>query len=204
MKKRLWSALLAAIVASAPATSIARADITIHFTNKTFGADTFDEFVNYSTGTVTGTLTKVAVNTTFSTSDTDLQVTDLNLYVDALPFDTEGRLRVGGTANNPSSYNAEHHYQWLAGNNPPSPTQFTDEVTLVEPLAFTGDRNIDGTILFGNGYGFTGTWSGSLTLVGLNFVPSNAAAVPEPASLTLLAAGTASLWARQRRRRRRN
>jgi hypothetical protein len=193
MKKRLWSALLAALVVSAPAASNARADITIHFTNKTFGEDTFEEFVNYSTGTVTGTLTKVSVNTTFSTSDADLQVTDLNLFVDVLPFDREGRLRVGGTASNPSSYNAEHHYQWLAGNNPPNPTQFTDEVTLFEPLAFTGNRNIDGTILFGNG---------SFTLVGLNFVPSSAAAVPEPASLTLLAAGTASLWARQRRRRR--
>jgi hypothetical protein len=63
-------------------------------------------------------------------------------------------------------------------------------------VTFTGTA-ADASIWLGNGYGAagtSGTWTGSITLVGIN-------AVPEPTSAGLLIAGSALAVAGLRRRR---
>jgi uncharacterized protein (TIGR03382 family) len=69
-------------------------------------------------------------------------------------------------------------------------------VNLTSALAFSGNAAVDGTVWIGNGYGAagtSGTWSGTVTLIGVDAVP-----VPAPGAMALL--GVAGLAARRRRR----
>jgi MYXO-CTERM domain-containing protein len=67
-------------------------------------------------------------------------------------------------------------------------------VNLVTALAFVGNSAVDQFIYIGNGYGgsgTSGTWTGTITLIGIDEVPA-------PGALALL--GVAGLSARRRRR----
>jgi hypothetical protein len=202
MKKSTFGAIVAALFASAGIASRSEADITVNFANKTFAGFAFDQFVDYSTGNVVGTLTSVSVNATLNASVSYTYADDLTVYVDVEPLNSGGLLQVGGFSN----LSAAQRYGWANGGSDVVGTVVNDTKTLTSPITFTGNKSVDGTVFFGNGYGASGTsgtWTGSLTLAGVNFVPlgGGGAAVPEPGSMGFVAAcGIGALMRRRRQK----
>jgi MYXO-CTERM domain-containing protein len=114
---------------------------------------------------------------------------DLCVYVDVAPLSTAGFLQVGGFSN----LSAAQRYSWPNGGSSAPGTTVIGTVNLTTALAFTGNAAVDGTIWLGNGYGASGTsgtWTGSITLIGVD-------AVPAPGAIALL--GLAGLAGRRRR-----
>jgi len=186
MKKQiLTSALLATGLASA-----ASADVTITFTNQTWTGFNFSQFFGLDAGEfLIGTLTGVSVNATLLASTNFTYADDICLYVDALPLSTGGLLQVGGFSN----LQAQQRYFWANGGSPAPGTVVNDTVLLANALTFTGTAT-DAAVWVGNGYGAagtSGTWTGSITLIGVNVVPA-------PGAIALF--GLAGLGGSRRRR----
>ena len=189
MKFTLAAGTMAAVVASA-----ASADITFTLTNQTFTGFNFSQFVDYSTTNIVGTLTGASINVTLDASVAYTYADDLCVYVDVLPLSTGGKLQIGGFSNLGAP--AGFRYGWPNGGSSAPGTTSVGTVNLTTSLLFTGDASVDGTIWIGNGYGAagtSGTWTGTVTLHGVDAVP-----VPAPGALALL--GVAGLAARRRRR----
>ena len=178
--------VLAAGVAAAALVSAASADVTVTFTNQTWTGFNFSDLTT-AFGGFTGTLTGVSVNATLDASVSFTYADDLCVYVDALPLSTGGLLQVGGF----SSLTALQRLSWANGNDDLPGTTVIDSKT-VNAIVFTG-TSADATIWLGNGYGAagtSGTWTGSITLIGVD-------AVPAPGAIALL--GLAGLAGRRRR-----
>jgi len=189
--KRWWKSMLAVVAAGGLSSGAAHADITLPFTNQTWSGFSFTSFL--AEQPVQGTLTAVSVNATLTASTSFTYADDLCIYVDPEPLSTGGLLQVGGFSN----LSAAQRYSWPNGGSSAPGTTVIGTVTLVTPLDFTGTA-ADPTIWLGNGYGGTGTsgtWTGSVTLVGIN-------AVPEPTTTGLLLAGAALSAGGYYRRRR--
>ena len=187
MKFTLAAGSMAAVIASA-----ASADITITLTNQTFAGFNFNQFVDYTTTNIVGTLTGASINVTLDASTSFTYADDLCVYVDVLPLGTGGLLQIGGFSN----LSAAQRYFWPNGGSSAPGTTSVGSVTLTSALAFSGNAAVDGTVWIGNGYGAagtSGTWSGTVTLIGVDAVP-----VPAPGAMALL--GVAGLAARRRRR----
>jgi MYXO-CTERM domain-containing protein len=187
MKFILAAGSMAAVIASA-----ASADITITLTNQTFAGFNFNQFVDYTTTNIVGTLTGASINVTLDASTSFTYADDLCVYVDVLPLGTGGLLQIGGFSN----LSAAQRYSWPNGGSSAPGTTSVGSVTLTSALAFSGNAAVDGTVWIGNGYGAagtSGTWSGTVTLIGVDAVP-----VPAPGAMALL--GVAGLAARRRRR----
>jgi MYXO-CTERM domain-containing protein len=187
MKFTLAAGSMAAVIASA-----ASADITITLTNQTFAGFNFNQFVDYTTTNIVGTLTGASINVTLDASTSFTYADDLCVYVDVLPLGTGGLLQIGGFSN----LSAAQRYFWPTGGSSAPGTTSVGSVTLTSALAFSGNAAVDGTVWIGNGYGAagtSGTWSGTVTLIGVDAVP-----VPAPGAMALL--GVAGLAARRRRR----
>lgn len=187
MKFTLAAGSMAAVIASA-----ASADITITLTNQTFAGFNFNQFVDYTTTNIVGTLTGASINVTLDASTSFTYADDLCVYVDVLPLSTGGLLQIGGYTN----LSAAQRYSWPNGGSSAPGTTSVGSVTLTSALAFSGNAAVDGTVWIGNGYGAagtSGTWSGTVTLIGVDAVP-----VPAPGAMALL--GVAGLAARRRRR----
>lgn len=185
MKCTLAAAGLAAVVASA-----ASADITFTLNNTTFTGFNFAQVVDYSQFSVVGTLTGATIDVVLNASTNFTYADDLCVYVDVLPLSTGGKLQIGGFSN----LSATQRYFWPNGGSSTPGTVSQGTVNITTALAFTGDAAVDGTIWIGNGYGASGTsgtWTGTITLHGVN-------AVPAPGALALL--GAAGLVGRRRRR----
>ncbi len=185
MKFTLAAGSMAAVIASA-----ASADITITLTNQTFAGFNFNQFVDYTTTNIVGTLTGASINVTLDASTSFTYADDLCVYVDVLPLSTGGLLQIGGYTN----LSAAQRYSWPNGGSSAPGTTSVGSVTLTSALAFSGNAAVDGTVWIGNGYGAagtSGTWSGTVTLIGVD-------AVPAPGAMALL--GVAGLAARRRRR----
>ena len=184
--KFIASGLAAATLASA-----ASADITINLTNQTFVGLNFNQIMDYAGGReAVGTLTGLSINMTLNASAGFAYGDDICIYVDPLPLDLGGRLQVGGFSN----LQAAQRLFWPNGGSSAPGTVSQGSVTLTTALAFTGDAAVDGVIWVGNGYGATGTsgtWTGTITLHGID-------AVPAPGAMALL--GAAGLVGRRRRR----
>jgi MYXO-CTERM domain-containing protein len=185
MKCTIAAAGLAAVVASA-----ASADITVTLTNQTFAGFNFNQILDYSQFSVVGTLTGATIDVVLNASSNFTYADDLCIYVDVLPLSTGGRLQIGGFSN----LSASQRLFWPNGGSSAPGTVSQGSVTLTTALAFTGDAAVDGVIWVGNGYGATGTsgtWTGTITLHGID-------AVPAPGAMALL--GAAGLVGRRRRR----
>jgi MYXO-CTERM domain-containing protein len=186
MKTVLFAGVAAAAVASA-----ASADITVTLTNETFTGFNFAQIVDYTTTNIVGTFTGASINVTLNASTAFTYADDLCIYVDVEPLSTAGFLQVGGF----SSLSAAQRYFWPNGGSSAVGTTSIGTVNFTTALAFTGNKAVDGTIWIGNGYGAagtSGTWTGTVTLHGVDAV-----AVPAPGALALL--GLAGLAGRRRR-----
>ena len=177
---------IASTVAVSAIASAASADFTFSFTNQTWTAFNFSD-VTALAGGFTGTLTGVSVNATLNASTNFTYADDLCVYVDVLPLSGGGLLQVGGFSN----LGATQRLFWANGGFSAPGTTVIDSKT-VNPIVFGGLGQAN--IWVGNGYGGTGTsgtWTGSITLIGVN-------AVPAPGAVALL--GVAGLAAGRRRR----
>jgi hypothetical protein len=178
--------VLAAGVAAAALVSAASADVTVTFANQTWTGFNFSD-LTATYGGFTGTLTGVSVNATLNASVSFTYADDLCVYVDPAPLGTGGLLQVGGFSN----LNAAQRITWTNGGSSAPGTTVIGTVN-VNPIAFSG-TSADPIIWLGNGYGAagtSGTWTGSITLIGVN-------AVPAPGAIALL--GLAGLAGRRRR-----
>jgi hypothetical protein len=181
MKKIAFVAGLTAAVAGT-----ASADVVVTFTNATWAGFTFTD-LSAQFGGFTGTLTGVSVNAVLNASTNYTYADDLCVYVDVAPLSMGGLLQVGGF----SSLDASQRLYWGNGASSAPGTTVIDSVS-VNAIAFTG-TSADALIWLGNGYGASntsGTWTGSITLIGVN-------AVPAPGAIALV--GLAGLAGRRRR-----
>jgi hypothetical protein len=181
MKTVLASAALSAIVGAA-----ASADVTYSFTNQTYTGFNFS--LASAAGTLQGTLTGASINVTLNASTSYTYADDLCVYVGPNPIAMGGALQCGGY----SSLNAGQRYYWPNGGSSAPGTTSVGTVNFSTPLNFSGSAS-DYTVWLGNGYGASGTsgtWTGSVTLIGVNQVPA-------PGALALL--GLAGLASRRRR-----
>ncbi|MEY4535528.1 MAG: hypothetical protein RLZZ246_1846 [Planctomycetota bacterium] len=185
MKKIALVAGLAAAVAGT-----ASADITITLTNQTFTGFSFQQIADYAGGQqIVGTLTGAAINVTLNASTAYTYADDLCVYVDIEPLSSAGLLQMGGFSN----LGAAQRYFWPNGGSSAPGTTSVGSVNFTTALNFTGNRAVDGTIWIGNGYGASGTsgtWTGTVTLFGVNVVPA-------PGAMALI--GLAGLAGRRRR-----
>jgi len=181
--------LVGATIATAVAAT-ASADVTYTFTDATWTGFNFTQLFGPDAGSfVSGTLTGVSVNATLTASTAYTYADDLTIYVDPLPLGTGGLLQVGGFSN----LNAQQRYSWANGGSNAPGTTVSGTINLTTALSFTG-TSADAAIWLGNGYGAAGTagtWSGSITLIGVNVIPA-------PGALALL--GAAGLVGARRRR----
>ena len=181
MKKIALVAGLAAAVAGT-----ASADVTVTFTNQTWTGFNFTD-LSAQFGGFTGTLTGVSVNATLNASTSFTYADDLCVYVDVAPLSSGGLLQVGGFSN----LSALQRLSWANGGSSAPGTTVIDSKS-VNAISFSG-TSADATIWLGNGYGASGTsgtWTGSITLIGVN-------AVPAPGAIALV--GLAGLAGRRRR-----
>ncbi len=181
MKKIALVAGLAAAVAGT-----ASADVTVTFTNQTWTGFNFTD-LTAQFGGFSGTLTGVSVNATLNASTNFTYADDLCVYVDVAPLSTGGLLQVGGFSN----LSALQRVAWANGGSSAPGTTVIDSKS-VNAISFSGGAG-DATIWLGNGYGASGTsgtWTGSITLIGVN-------AVPAPGAIALV--GLAGLAGRRRR-----
>ena len=177
---------IASGIAAASLVSFASADVTVTFTNQTWTGFNFSDLTAAYGGFV-GTLTGVSVNATLNASTNYTYADDLCVYVDPAPLSTGGLLQVGGFSN----LGATQKVTWSNGGSSAPGTTVIDAKS-VNAIVFSGSAT-DPIIWLGNGYGAagtSGTWTGSITLVGVN-------AVPAPGALALL--GVAGFAARRRR-----
>ena len=179
MKTAFLGASLAAIVGS-----VATADVTYSFTNRTWTGFNFTEA--YTAGGLSGTLTGATVNATLNASTAFTYADDLCVYVAGSPLALGGALQCGGFSN----LSAAQRYSWTNGGSSAPGTPVTGTVNFTTGLNMTGSSN---SVWIGNGYGAagtSGTWTGSITLLGVS-------AVPAPGAIALV--GLAGLVGRRRR-----
>jgi MYXO-CTERM domain-containing protein len=177
---------IASGIAAASLVSFASANVTVTFTNQTWTGFNFTDLTSQFGG-FTGTLTGVSVNATLNASTNYTYADDLCVYVDPAPLGTGGLLQVGGFSN----LNATQRLSWANGGSS-APGSTVIDAKSVNAIVFSGSGT-DPIIWLGNGYGAagtSGTWTGTITLIGVN-------AVPAPGALALL--GVAGFAARRRR-----
>ena len=178
--------VLASTVAAAALVSAASADVTVTFTNQTWTGFNFSD-LTAAFGGFSGTLTGVSVNATLTASTNFTYADDLCVYVDPAPLGLGGLLQVGGFSN----LNATQRLSWANGGSSAPGTTVIDSKS-VNPIVFSGSA-ADPIIWLGNGYGAagtSGTFTGTITLIGVD-------AVPAPGAIALL--GLAGLAGRRRR-----
>lgn len=177
---------IASGIAAAALVSGASADVTVSFVDQTWTGFNFSD-LTAAYGGFSGTLTGVSVNATLTASTAYTYADDLCVYVDAAPLSTGGLLQVGGYSN----LSAAQRLSWANGGSSAPGTTVIDSKS-VNAIVFSGSAS-DPIIWLGNGYGASGTsgtWTGSITLIGVN-------AVPAPGALALL--GVAGFAGRRRR-----
>ena len=179
MKTVVLGASLAAIVGS-----VATADVTYSLTNQTWTGFNFTEA--YTAGGLSGTMTGASINVTLNAAVNYTYADDLTVYVAGSPLALGGALQCGGFSN----LNAGQRYFWPNGASSAPGTTSIGTVNFTTGLNMTGSTN---SVWIGNGYGAagtSGTFTGSITLLGVT-------AVPAPGAIALV--GLAGLVGRRRR-----
>ncbi len=179
MKTVVLGASLAAIVGS-----VATADVTYSFTNQTWTGFNFAEA--YTAGGLSGTLTGASINVTLNAAVNYTYADDLTVYVAGSPLALGGALQCGGFSN----LQAAQRYYWPNGGSSAPGTTSIGTKNFTTGINMTGSTN---SVWIGNGYGAagtSGTWTGSITLLGVT-------AVPAPGAIALV--GLAGLVGRRRR-----
>lgn len=177
--------VLAAGVAAAALVSAASADVTFTFTNQVWTGFNFNEA--YAAGSLSGTLTGATVNAVLNASTAYTYADDLCIYVAGSPLALGGMLQCGGFSN----LNATQRYSWANGASNAANTPVSGTVNFTTGIDMGANPTM--SIWIGNGYGAagtSGTFTGSITLIGVS-------AVPAPGAIALL--GLAGLTGRRRR-----
>lgn len=177
--------VLAAGVAAAALVSAASADVTYTFTNQVWAGFNFNEA--YAAGSLTGTLTGASVNAVLNASTNYTYADDLCIYVAGSPLALGGMLQCGGFSN----LSATQRYSWPNGGASAPGTTSIGTVNFTTGINMAANPTM--SIWIGNGYGAagtSGTWTGTITLIGVS-------AVPAPGAIALL--GLAGLTGRRRR-----
>lgn len=162
------------VAALAAAAGAAQADITFTFTNFTQAGFSFAQLAGGTQPLITGSLTGISINATLNASTNFTYADDLTVYVDPAPLGFGGLLQAGGF----SDFSAAERIFWANGGSNTVGTTVIDSVTLASPIAFAGTV-ADPIVWLGNGYGSagtSGTWTGSVTLLGVNVIPAPSAA----------------------------
>ena len=177
--------LIASSIAAAALVSAASADVTFTFTSQTWTGFNFTQA--FAQGTLTGNLTGATVNATLNASTAFTYADDLCIYVAPAPLALGGLLQCGGFSN----LNAGQRYSWANGGSDAPGTAVTGTVNFTTSIDM--GRSPTQNIWIGNGYGAagtSGTWTGTITLLGVT-------AVPAPGAVALL--GLAGFCSRRRR-----
>jgi MYXO-CTERM domain-containing protein len=183
MKISAIGASLAVVVAS-----VASADVTYTFTNQTW--EGFDFSTAFGAGTLTGSITAVKANATLNDSVGYTYADDLCIYVAYNPIALGGLLQAGGFSN----LQATQKYSWANGGSSAPGTVVSSTRFLTTAISMAANPNA--IVYVGNGYGaagVSGTWTGTITLVGVELAP-----VPAPGAVALL--GLAGAIGGRRRR----
>ena len=153
-------------VAAAALSSAACADVVISFSNFSATGFQFSQFV--AAGTLVGNLSGVTVNATLVASTAFTYADDLCVYVDVLPLSTLGMVQIGGFSN----LGAQQRYFWPTGASDAIGTTVTG-TAMFTTVCDMSTPNL--AIWMGNGYGAagtSGTWSGTVTLIGVTLIPT--------------------------------
>ena len=183
MKISAIGASVAVVVAS-----VASADVTYTFENVTWTGFNFTEA--FGAGTLTGSITAVKANATLNASVDYTYADDLCIYVAYSPLAFGGLLQAGGFSN----LQASQRVFWTNGGSSTPGTVVSNTRLLTTAISMAANPNA--IVWVGNGYGAagtSGTWTGTITLVGVNLAP-----VPAPGAVALL--GLAGAIGGRRRR----
>ena len=170
---------------TAAVASAASANVTYTLTNQAWTGFNFNEA--YVGGSLTGTLTGASVNATLNASTNFTYADDLCIYVADSELALGGMLQCGGF----TSLNATQRYSWANGGSDAPGTPVSGTVNFTTGIDMAANPTM--SVWIGNGYGAagtSGTWSGTITLIGVN-------AVPAPGAIALL--GLVGLAGRRRR-----
>lgn len=157
----------------------AKADVVINFTDLNFvnTAGNPDYRLEYSGGQLIGELTAISGNFQITAGTGDIWANDLGIFI-SNQSDIQlasnggaGLAQVGGFAN---AWGAAEKIDWANGGGGPGGDNDTvnDTRTLTTPITFNGNAG-DPNVFLGHLYnsGTEGTWTGSITLVGVSVVP---------------------------------
>ena len=128
-----------------------------------------------------------SVNATLNASTAFTYADDLCIYVAGSPLALGGMLQCGGFSN----LNDTQRYSWANGASSTPGTTVSGTVNFTTGINMATNPTM--SVWIGNGYGSagtSGTWTGTITLIGVN-------AVPAPGAIALL--GLVGLAGRRRR-----
>ena len=185
MQINRFATMSTAAVVAAGLACTASADVTFTLTNQLFTGFNFSQYA--AAGELSGTLTGASIDVTLLSSVAYTYADDLCVYLDSGALSTGGALQIGGFSN----LLASQRLIWPNGGSDAPGTTSIGSVTLVSPIAFSPASDL--IVWIGNGYGAagtSGTWSGTITLHGVDIVPA-------PGAIALL--GLAGLTGRRRR-----
>lgn len=185
MQINRFATMSTAAVVAAGLACAASADVTFTLTNQLFTGFNFSQYA--AAGELSGTLTGASIDVTLLSSVSYTYADDLCVYLDSGALSTGGALQIGGF----SSLLASQRLIWPNGGSDAPGTTSIGSVTLVSPIALSPASDL--IVWIGNGYGAagtSGTWSGTITLYGVDVVPA-------PGAIALL--GLAGLTGRRRR-----